>query len=335
MTRAVRLSLLLALLLLPFGAARAAETVVITLWTWRPEASLVAEMVAAIRHAHPDIDLRAVVQPGATYFPALRQAAASGTLPDIIGLPAGSAMQRLRGSLEDLSTPADGIFGTDWRKHFPKELLDEAALGNPPGDDTLYLLPMTAQVRSLWLDRAAFEQAGLSGAPPTLDAMGEGAAKLRAAHLTPLALAGRSDRALIGLFLEIVAQTDATELQAAEGGQPVWTHPGMLRAAGSWQRLFSKVVGKDALLTDAAAARAAFAQAHAGMSAEGSDWLGRMRSAENPDAELAKVRGVQLSGNRERRPAEPAPRRHRRRLGGHAQRLRDRGSGTRRPYCAA
>ncbi len=288
MTRAARLPVFLTLLVLG-GAllslsptpARADEKVVVTLWTWRPDASVVGEMVAAISLAHPDIDLRAVVQPADTYFAALRAAAAAGTLPDIIGLPAGAETQRIRDQLQDVSKPADQILGKQWRKHFPDEVLAEATLGNPKGDDNFYILPMTAEVLGFWFDRPAFGKAGLTAPPASLEDMARDAEKLHGAGVAPLALGGATDPALIGLFLEIAAQTDLPDLQAAEGGQPVWTRPGMVRAASAWQVLFGKVAGPDALTTDAQAAAAQFAQGKAAMSPQGSSWL---RQARQPSA---------------------------------------------------
>ncbi len=272
-----------ALLGLAPAPACAADKVTVTLWTWRPDASVVRDMVAVIERTHPDIELRAVVQTEAAYFAALRQAAAAGTLPDIVGLPAGAETQRLRGQLQDVSTPASDVLGKDWRKHFVPGVLAEAALGNPKGDHSLYILPMSAEVLGLWSDRRAFAAAGLSRPPGSLDDMAADAARLRAAGLTPFALGGTSDQAVIGLFLQIVAQTDPVDLGAAEAGQPVWSRPGIVHAATAWQLLFATVVGPQALSTDPQAAAGQFAQGRAGISPQGSRWLHQARAAETPD----------------------------------------------------
>ena len=68
------------------------------------------------------------------YFTALKAAAASGTLPDIIGLPPGAYTQEYRPHLLDRSTVAKALWGTDWQKHFAPALLTQARLGNPNGD---------------------------------------------------------------------------------------------------------------------------------------------------------------------------------------------------------
>lgn len=287
MARAARLPLVVACIaltlpaLLSAPARAAAPKVVVTLWTWRPEAPVVGRMVAAIALAHPDIDLRAVVQPYDTYFKALRAAAAAGTLPDIVGLPPGAETQRVLAQLQPLSKSVPDIIGKKWRQHFSDEVLDEATLGNPKGDDTLYMLPMTTEVRSLWFDRAVFAKAGLSAAPATLSEMTSDAAKLHAAGVTPLALGGGTDAVLIGLFLEVAAQTDPADLVAAEGGQPVWTHPAMLQAATAWQHVVG-AAGADAMTTDAPTAAAQFKQGHAGMSPQGSGWLHQFRISGGP-----------------------------------------------------
>ncbi len=263
--------------------ALGADKVVVTLWTWRPEASVVAEMVAAIEHAHPEIELRAVVQPAETYFAALAQASAAGTLPDIIGLPAGAETQRLRDRLQELPTKASGILGKDWKKHFLPEVLGEAKLGNPKGDDSLYVMPMTTEVLGLWFDGPAFVKAGLSSPPRSLDEMASDAEKLRAAALSPFALGAAGERAMIGLFLQIVAQTDAEDLLSAESGQQVWSRPGMVQAVRIWQSLFTRrIADQDALTTRADDAAAAFLQGHAGMSPQDSGWLRQAHPSGKP-----------------------------------------------------
>lgn len=267
-----------ALRVLAPAPALGADKVVVTLWTWRPEAPVMADMVAAIEHAHPDIDLRAVVYPPEIYFAALAKAAGSNTLPDIIGLPAGAETQRLRGRLQDLSTKASDIIGKDWAKHFPSEVLNEAKLGNPKGDDSLYIMPMTTEVLGLWFDVPAFVKAGLASPPKTLEDMAGDAAKLRQAGLSPLALGAASGRAMVALFLQIVAQTDPADLLSAEAGQPVWSHPGMVQAASVWRTLFARgVVDRAALVTRPREAEAAFAGGQAGMSSQSSDWLRQAR----------------------------------------------------------
>jgi raffinose/stachyose/melibiose transport system substrate-binding protein len=290
MARATRLPGLLTLVL--FGAllrwlapapAHGADKVVVTLWTWNPGPSVVAEMVAAIEHVHPDIELRAIVQPAEVYFNALAEASAAGTLPDIVGLPAGAETQRLRDRLQELSTKASDILGKDWKKHFSSELLGEARLGNPKGDDSLYIMPMTTEVLGLWFDAPALIKARLLSPPRSLDEMEADADKLRQAGVSPLALGAASGRAMIGLFLQIAAQTDAADLLSAESGQPVWSRPGMVQAASVWRSLFTRrIADQAALTTPEGEAAAAFAQGHAGMSPQSSDWLRQAHPSEKP-----------------------------------------------------
>ena len=284
MARALRMPGLIVLLALGALCALAcspalgADKVVVTLWTSRPEAAVVAQMVAAIEHAHPDIELRAVVQPAETYAAALAEAAGAGTLPDIVGLPAGAEAQRLRDRLQELSTKASDIIGKDWEKHFSPEVLGEARLGNPKGDDSLYIMPMTTEVLGLWFDGPAFVKAGLTSPPKTLDEMGADAEALRRAGLSPFAFGATDGRAMVALFLQIAAQTDPADLLSAEAGQPVWSHPGMVQAAAVWRSLFARRIADEAALaTPPDKAAAAFAQGHAGMSPQSSDWLRQAR----------------------------------------------------------
>ena len=81
-------------MLLTAATAQAATTV--TIWSWTPVAPTMKEMIAQIEKAHPDIHVEATIQPHPAYSTALKAAQASGTMPDLVGLPAGAETQAYR-----------------------------------------------------------------------------------------------------------------------------------------------------------------------------------------------------------------------------------------------
>jgi len=266
------------------GPARAAEPVTVTLWSWSPVAPTMAAMVAAIEKAHPDIRIRATIQPHTAYFTALKAAAASGTLPDIIGLTPGNYTQQYRPHLLALDAMAKAAWGAGWEKHFAPALLAQARLGNPAGDTKFYMLPMEAEVLNLWLDRAAFHAAGIAKAPATFDEMVADAAKLRKAGFIGMYQGGATGVFDNWVYMQIAAQTDLKDLLAAEIGKPVWTRPGMIAAATVWGELFTRKVVQDGALSALQYPTGAnlFAVGRVGMISLGSWWLQETHLSTDP-----------------------------------------------------
>ncbi len=267
----------------PFAGAHAAKTVV-TLWSWSPVQTTTQAMVAAIEKAHPDIEVRATIEPHTPYFTALKAAAASGTLPDIIGLPPGAYTQEYRPHLMDLSTVASTLWGKDWQKNFAPALLTQAQLGNPKGDHGIYTLPQEAEVLNIWYNRAAFAKAKISAPPKTMDELVADAAKLRAAGYIPFYQGGGTGLFDAWVYMQIAAQTDLKGLLAAQQGQAVWTQPGMVAAAAAWSRLFKDKVVQDGALSALQYPTGAnlFAAGRVGMISLGSWWLQQTALSDNP-----------------------------------------------------
>jgi raffinose/stachyose/melibiose transport system substrate-binding protein len=268
----------------PASAADAPRTVV-TLWSWSPVQTTTAAMVAAIEQAHPDIEVRATIQPHTPYFTALKAAAASGTLPDIIGLPPGAFTQEYRAQLTDLGPVATQLWGTGWEKNFAPALLNQARLGNPKGDQAFYMLPQEAEVLNIWFNREAFAKAKIADPPATMDELVADARKLRAAGFIPFYQGGGTELFDAWVYMQIAAQTDLTSLLAAENGAAVWTKPGMVAAAAAWQRLFTDKIVQDGALSALQYPTGAnlFAAGRVGMISLGSWWLQQTALSDNPN----------------------------------------------------
>jgi raffinose/stachyose/melibiose transport system substrate-binding protein len=271
------------LLGVPLSAAQAARTVV-TLWSWSPVQSTTQAMVAAIEKAHPDIQVKATIQPHTPYFTALKAAAASGGLPDIIGLPPGAFTQEYRPDLEDLGPVAADLWGADWQKNFAPALIDQARLGNPKGDGAFYMLPQEAEVLNVWYNIPAFKKAGITTAPKTLDDMIADAKKLHAAGFIPFYQGGGTELFDGWVFMQLAAHTDLDDLRAAEKGAAVWTKPGMVAAAAAWQRLFKDNAVQAGALSALQYPTGAnlFAAGRVGMISLGSWWLQETALSDNP-----------------------------------------------------
>ncbi len=260
---------------LGLAAAASAAPVTVTLWSWSPVAPTMKAMVAAIEKAHPDIRIDATIQPHTAYFTAIKAAQASGTLPDLIGLPPGAYTQEYRPDLQPLDAAAAGAWGADWQKNFAPALLIQARLGNPKGDPHFYMLPEEAEVLNLWFNRAAFAKAGIAAPPASFAALVADTARLRRAGFIGFYQGGGTGLFDNWVFMQIAAEIDLADLLAAENGAPVWDKPGMLAAARVWQQLFTRHVVQPGALAALQYPTGAnlFAAGRVGMISLGSWWL--------------------------------------------------------------
>ncbi len=256
-------------------AAKAAGPVTVTVWSWTPVTPTMNAEIAAIEKAHPNIVVKATIQPHPVYSVSLQAAAGSGNLPDIVGLSPGAETQAYRPHLINLTPVAESLWGKNWQSHYSDALLTEARFGNPAGDSNFYALPQEAQLNNLWYNIPAFKKAGIKAPPRTLAEMEADAAKLRKAGYMPFYQGAATGVFDVWTFLMIALQTAPNAVLPAEQGQAVWDQPGMTEAARVWQELFTKQVVQPGALSALQYPTGAnlFAAGRVGMIGLGSWWL--------------------------------------------------------------
>ena len=110
--------------------------------------------------------------------------------------------------------------------------------------DTLYGVWFKASVKSLiWYNAAAFEKAGITQPPADWTSLKEVAAKLKAAGITPFAVAGATDDAwtLTDWFENVYLRTAGADLydQLAQG-KILWTHDTVVTALRTLAEVFGE-----------------------------------------------------------------------------------------------
>lgn len=286
-TKACLLGVAAALLVVGASAgapAQAADPVVVTVWSWSPVTPTMNAMIAAIQKAHPDIQVKATIQPHPVYSVSLQAAVGSGNMPDIIGLSPGAETQQYRTHLINLTPVAEEMWGKDWQKNFSPALLSEARFGNPKGDENFYALPQESQINNLWYYIPAFQKAGIAGPPKTVDELVADTKKLRAAGYIPFYQGAGTGTFDVWTYLLIASRIDVDSVVAGEQGAPVWTKPSMVEAAHVWQRMFTDDVFQPGALSALQYPTGAnlFAAGRVGMIVLGSWWLQQTGLSEVP-----------------------------------------------------
>ena len=246
----------------------------VTVWSWFIQSTM-QKSIAAFEKAHPDVKVNyTYYNYSPEYITALKAAAASGSLPDVIGLQPGSLTQQYRDNLMAVNDLAVKEWGADWAdKVFPvnrKQML----MGNPPGDKNYYIVPQESQVLCVWYNRKLFEKLGIE-VPKTYDDLKAATKKLTDSGNIPMFQGAADGWQNENVFLMLANQFSPGLVDKAQAGQAPWTSPELLEAIKAWKGLFDDGVFQQGALGAHAYPTGAqlFAQGKVGMMALGSWWM--------------------------------------------------------------
>src|SRR5262249_11566187 len=134
----------------------------VTVWSWFI-ASTMQKSIDAFEKTHPGIKVKyTYYNYSPEYITALKAAAASDSLPDVIGLQPGSLTQQYREHLQAVNDLAAKEWGADWTKNVFPVNQKQMLMGNPPGDNNFYMIPQESQVLCIWYNRKIFEKLGIA-----------------------------------------------------------------------------------------------------------------------------------------------------------------------------
>lgn len=284
-------ALIAAICLFAAGGAQAASGQVVTVWSWFI-ASTMAKSIQAFEAKNPGIVVKySYYNYSPEYLTALKAAAASNSLPDLIGLQPGSLTQQYRAHLVPLDSYAAREWGADWAaKIFPVDRR-QMTMGNPPDDHSTYILPQESQVLAIWYNRDLFTRLGLK--PPGTYAELVGTAKTLAAHgIMPMFQGAADGWQNENVYLMLADQLAPGLIDRAQAGQAPWTSPALVQAMHAWAQLFKDGVFQQGALGAHAYPTGAqlFAQGRIGMMALGSWW---MQEAKYPPPLPSLVKNMQ------------------------------------------
>jgi raffinose/stachyose/melibiose transport system substrate-binding protein len=255
-------------------SAAAQDKQTVTVWSWFI-ASTMEKSIAAFEAAHPDIDVQyTYYNYSPEYITALKAAAASGSLPDLIGLQPGSLTQQYRDQLAPLNDKAAAEWGADWQSAIFPVNVKQMLMGNPEGDGSFYIMPQLSQVLVIWYNTKIFEELGLT-APKTYAELVDAAHKITEAGYIPMFQGAADGWQNENVFLMLANQLAPGLVERAQNGEAPWSSPELVAAMEAWGKLFSDGVFQEGALGAHAYPTGAqlFSQGRVGMMALGSWWM--------------------------------------------------------------
>ncbi|MCL2600299.1 MAG: extracellular solute-binding protein [Treponema sp.] len=213
----------------------------VRIMTWTPIPRTMERMIAAFELENPDIRITFNnMNYNPQYLTALAAGAAANTLPDIIALQPGALTQQYRDYLVDLTPYIVASFGNNLEDRIYRINVDQMRLGNPAGDNSIYVIPALSQIINIWYNRTLFEQLGIR-LPTTWDELKEASRILSANNFAPLFFGGADGWQKTNIFLMLSEQIAPGEIYSAQEGASQWTTPGMVRTMEAWVDFYGNV----------------------------------------------------------------------------------------------
>jgi raffinose/stachyose/melibiose transport system substrate-binding protein len=146
--------------------------------------------------AHPNVTIKITILENEAFKTKLATAMQSGTPPDLFQSWGGGTMasQADAGMLKDITSDVSGI----------KSTFNAAALGVYAYKDKQYGLPWDMGMIGVWYNKALFKKAGIAAPPATWTDFLADVSKLKAAGITPLAIAGKDEWPSMHLWTYLV-----------------------------------------------------------------------------------------------------------------------------------
>ncbi|MEQ4718872.1 extracellular solute-binding protein [Nonomuraea sp. B19D2] len=151
--------------------------------TAEPLKSLWAQRAKEYMAKHPDVTIKATVLENDAYKAKLTTITQSGKAPDIFATWGGGVLRQQidAGLVKDISSDVADVLPT----------FTPAALSAYQFDGKTYGLPTDIGLVGFWYNKKLFAKAGITEPPATWSAFLEDVKKLKAAGVTPIALAGK------------------------------------------------------------------------------------------------------------------------------------------------
>lgn len=223
----------------PGGGGTAKSTV--TVWSWFNKPTM-QKAIDEFQKENPGVKVDyTYYNYDPEFLTALKAAANSGTLPDVIGLQPGSLTQQYRSNLAPINDLAAQTWGANWEKDLFAVDAAQMRMGNPKGDTNSYILPQESQVLATWYNTKIFSDLKLS-VPTTLDQLVNASQKIKAAGLQPMYQGAANAWQNENVFLILANQLKSGITDEAQAGKVKWTDPTLVQAMTTWGQLFKNGV---------------------------------------------------------------------------------------------
>jgi raffinose/stachyose/melibiose transport system substrate-binding protein len=230
---------------LVFASTAGAQQVTLSYESWSPLPEVAEAMAVATHAKYPDITIKTNVLNYPDYIVDLKTTAASGELPDIVGMQAGQLSNQYHELLLPLQDQATKEWGKNWQSKFFSA--SQIRLGNASTDENYYSLPALSEVIMLWYNDQLYKEAGFA-APKTYQDYVSQARYFNQKGIAPLVIGAKDGWQRQDLYLHIANNVAPGKFYQAEMGKVKFTDPDLVTAMTFFKKFFDDgIIQKGAL----------------------------------------------------------------------------------------
>ncbi|WP_069771475.1 extracellular solute-binding protein [Streptomyces sp. LUP30] len=197
--------------------------------TTQPTKDVWAALAKQFEAQNPKVKVKIVQLENDAYKSKMTALTASGKLPDIFHTWGGGVLRQQvdAGLVEDLTDRTK-----DWSEGLMKVARQPYLV-----DDKAYGIPFDIGMIGFWYNKALFKQAGVAGPPTTWSGFLDAVRKLKAAGITPLALAGKEKWPGMYYWAYLAMRTAGVDALRKAGDDKDFTGDGFVQAGQHLQDL--------------------------------------------------------------------------------------------------
>lgn len=232
-----KLFALLLTAIMVLGMTSALAETKVSIWTWSPIPRTMEKMIAAFEAENADIKVKYTnYNYNPEYLAALAAGAGANNLGDVLGLQPGSLTQQYRDYLIDLTPYAEKTWGADWEDKIYGINAQQMRLGNPEGDNGVYIIPIESQVINILYNTKIFAELGLN-VPTTWQELIDVSATLTQNGYAPLYFGGADGWQHVNVYTMLATQF-GDQIYAAQDGTGKWTDENLLKALVAYKSMY-------------------------------------------------------------------------------------------------
>lgn len=220
------------------------EIIELDFWSWLPTAAQYDALIGEFEKAYPNIKINYTRTEQVDFFEKLQVAMASGTGPDLYGMPIGSMMEQYSKFSADMKATADEYW-PGWENEINAGAVEQCVAedGNMVGMPIL-----TVGMTTLLYNKTLMDECGIDKVPTTYAELKDTAEKAKAHGYVCVAAGAADDWINSDWFIQISNEFEEGAVYEAAAGERKWTDQCFVDTMAAWQKLFTDGIFEDGAL---------------------------------------------------------------------------------------
>ncbi len=220
------------------------EPIELEFWSWLPTSAQYDALIGEFEEENPNIKINYTRTEQVDFFEKLQVAMASGTGPDLYGMPIGSMMEQYAKFSADMKQTADEYW-SGWENDINAGAVEQCIAE----DGTMVGMPiLTVGMTTLLYNKTLMDECGIEKVPTNYEELKDAAEKAKANGYVCVAAGAADDWINSDWFIQISNEFEQGAVYEAAKGERKWTDQCFVDTMTAWQKLFTDGIFEDGAL---------------------------------------------------------------------------------------